>query len=830
MSQRTSTSFFVHNTVNRYSSQHSFSFSSLNSNERIARNRKSGQLLVFSKDFESLTKLPDDNNDESSVKTVKQSSRRESDASQNLSNEEDATISSICIDEAEAEKETEVSCLTKSTGLGDQSKEMMNYIKGLDQKFEILDRRLSEYHAAPPVVEQPANEFSAKEMEEKEAEIKELAGKNSTLEKENRSLSSELSSLKSDLAKEREKVKSTGVEFEQMKSLNESLKSDLDQYKEKNAYLSDEVLPRTEKKLENSLEELQKRKEMIDESSSKLQEYETKMKKIKSENKRLMKQVQEERANFQNLTADSRQSHEEQQRANEKKEAMIEEIQNSLTLTREELDNERSRNNEMVIELQNALLQVKSTMAEKKKIEKEFSDFKSDIMSKNKESSAAIRLVEKEREYLQKRLRETESQLKSVTEEKNEALLRLGTSDQREDELFQRLRESDRVRKELHARVMVLIGNIRVFVRVRPALPSELKASSGKNSEEIFKFSDGCGGLEGNKTSKYGCDDPTKNLLQVTEPMKDRGGLSQRQKKWSFGFDNVFDPSHSQEDLWEATEPLVQCAIDGFNVTLFAYGQTGSGKTYTMLGDGQSPADQGIIFRSIRKLFDAKAKIEELSKGDKAVSMSVELLEIYNEQVRDLLSPKTAGGNGREASLKISGNKAVGSIHQAVHDESDVFAILSKAQQRRTVKATQSNATSSRSHLLFTIEYTVTSKDGSTQVGKLNVCDLAGSERLSKSGAHVAGGSLLKETKHINLSLSNLSNVIEKLQAGDKNVPFRDSKLTSLLQNSLGGNSKTLCIICCNPLQAHFHETLCSLRFAAKINKVDLKSVQNFSA
>ena len=249
-----------------------------------------------------------------------------------------------------------------------------------------------------------------------------------------------------------------------------------------------------------------------------------------------------------------------------------------------------------------------------------------------------------------------------------------------------------------------------------------------------------------------------------------------------------------------------------------------------MLGDGQSLADQGIIFRSIRKLFDAKAKIEELSKGDKAVTMTVELLEIYNEQVRDLLSPKTAGGNGQETSLKVSGNKAVGSIHQAVHDEEDVFAILKKAQQRRTVKATASNATSSRSHLLFTIEYTITSKDGSTQVGKLNVCDLAGSERLSKSGAHVAGGSLLKETKHINLSLSSLSNVIEKLQAGDKNVPFRDSKLTSLLQNSLGGNSKTLCIICCNPLQAHFHETLCSLRFAAKINKVDLKSVQNFSA
>ena len=256
----------------------------------------------------------------------------------------------------------------------------------------------------------------------------------------------------------------------------------------------------------------------------------------------------------------------------------------------------------------------------------------------------------------------------------------------------------------------------------------------------------------------------------------------------------------------------------------------GSGKTFTMLGDSQSPGNEGIIFRSIRKLFEAKTKIEDLSQGDKSVTMTVELLEVYNEQVRDLLCSNPIGARGKEMSLKISGNKAVGSIQQPVANEADVFKILDKAQQRRTVKATSSNATSSRSHLLFTIQYKITSRDGTTQVGKLNVCDLAGSERLAKSGTNNVGGSLLKETKHINMSLSSLSNVIERLQAGDKNVPFRDSKLTNLLQNSLVGNSKTLCIICCNPLQTHFHETLCSLRFAAKINKVDLKSVQNFSA
>ncbi len=508
---------------------------------------------------------------------MKQGARCESDAvSSNTSNEhEENVISSICIDEKEEKRDSgEFSCLTKSTSHADSNKEMMSYIKGLDQKFELLDRRLSEFRPPQPVVEQPRSEITDKQMEEKDIEIKELSQQKSKLENENKNLSKQLESLKSDLLLEREKLISTGAKYKEMKSLNESLKVDLNECKEENSNLRDEVLPRTKKELENLLQELKKRQGVINQMSSKLREYETKMKNLKSENKRLTKEIQEEQSNFQTLSEDSRQSHEEQNLANEKKEAIIKEIKQSLALTKTELDNERSRNNEMVIELQNALLQVKNTMVEKERIEKQFSEFKTQIISKNKESNTAIRLVEEEREFLQKRLRETENKLKAVTEEKNDALMRLGTSDQREDELFNRLRESDRVRKELHSRVMVLIGNIRVFVRVRPPLPCELKDHCPKNAEPIFKFATGSGGLDGDKSSKYGCDDPTKNILKVIEPTKDRGGLPQRRKKWSFGFDNVFDPSQSQEDVWEATEPLVQCAIDGFNVTLFAYGQT----------------------------------------------------------------------------------------------------------------------------------------------------------------------------------------------------------------------------------------------------------------
>jgi kinesin family protein C1 len=528
--------------------------------------------------LESLTRLPpggsgDDNLEESSMKTVKQQSRKESDAGPNNSSndQEENAISSILIDGTGQERDTEEFSVLTDPNHGEHSKEMMNVIKGLDQKFELLDRRLSEFRPPQSVVEQSSNQITAEELEEKTTQIKDLSQTKSKLEKQNKNLGLELSSLKSDLSAERERLISIGAKLEQTKSLNESLKMDLNECKENYAYLNDKVIPRTERELQNSLEELKKRQKIINQTSSRFLEYETTMKKLKSEKERLLKETQEEKDHFQTLNKDSHQAQQEQQLENEKKDQIIKEIQQSLTLTKKELDDERSLNNENMIELQNVLLQLKNMMLEKEKLEKQFSDFKHEIVTKNKESNAAVRVVEEEKVLLQNRLKDVENKLKSVSEEKNNALIRLGTSDQREDELFHKLRESDFVRKELHARVMVLIGNIRVFVRVRPPLPNEVEAS---NAEQIFKFSSESGTFDEKKSSKYGCDDPTKNVLHVKEPFKDRGGLSQRRKKWSFGFDSVFDPSHSQEDLWEATEPLVQCAIDGFNVTLFAYGQT----------------------------------------------------------------------------------------------------------------------------------------------------------------------------------------------------------------------------------------------------------------
>jgi kinesin family protein C1 len=240
--------------------------------------------------------------------------------------------------------------------------------------------------------------------------------------------------------------------------------------------------------------------------------------------------------------------------------------------------------------------------------------------------------------------------------------------------------------------------------------------------------------------------------------------------------------------------------------------------------------DRGLIPRAVTKLFEAKREIEH--GGQELVNISVEMLEIYNEEVRDLLE-YNAGPDGQLIKLKLSSNEAVGNVKVNARDEQEVGGILKLAQERRCVKATKVNAESSRSHLLFTIHFngsSVGDASVSTRSGCLHIVDLAGSERLDKSGSH---GALLTEAKHINTSLSALALVIEKLQARKKtdseHIPYRDSKLTYLLRNSLGGDSKTLAIVCCSPHQSHFNESLNSIRFAAKASKVELKEANTLA-
>jgi len=406
---------------------------------------------------------------------------------------------------------------------------------------------------------------------------------------------------------------------------------------------------------------------------------------------------------------------------------------------------------------------------------------------------------------------------RSTIKEKDNGLANFNV---RESDLLRQIVLQDEVRRSLHNKVIQLSGNIRVFVRVRPTIPSE--EATAKTANSPFSFPSV---LDKNTPASSAVsvgDDLTKRFVVATEPPKDRGGLSQRKKTLKFGFDNVFTPTNTQDDVWEATEPLVQCAVDGYNTCVFAYGQTGSGKTYTILGNSKN---KGIVTQAVKKLFGAKHMLEETSQGGTTVEISVELLEVYNEQVRDLVSTKESDGSGKRLNISVNSNEAIGNTVHVAANEEEVSAILATAQKRRCVKATKSNEESSRSHLIFTMNFIVRNSSGERK-SKLHICDLAGSERLSKSQAV---GSTRKETQHINKSLSTLSNVIEKLQQKSSHVPFRESKLTYLLRNSLGGDSKTLAIVCCNPLAEHFPETTCSLRFAQKLNKVELQAVGSIS-
>eukprot|EP00934_Nitzschia_sp_Nitz4_P003577 Nitzschia sp. Nitz4//scaffold7_size249615//46813//49980//NITZ4_001150-RA/size249615-processed-gene-0.180-mRNA-1//-1//CDS//3329558361//3567//frame0 len=845
--------------------------------KRIRRARTSGQLMVFSPTFRD----PKDQNSQSPESATNGSINTSIDTN-TLDGKGSESEAQVSFDSHMARTEElllnnaklEAQIAKLEHDIAEQRSREFNERESHEKKMQQLSAELSsrsaEVDSLKEALEASHNEAN-REAERLQLLINELAQDKKDLErklkageKRESKLQTKLEELdlnfkdeKTELIEERrvaeQNAKELQTRFESLQDENRHLQVENDKLEKKLDILENTLLAEADDQLQEAkrqCDELRKSEEGL---RSQLAEAGQQVASLETNMEQVIHEQEEERKNFQTLNEDSGKAFEQLNKELESKDKHIKNLENELeesaskqasesaetvaiskklTIVQKEMQKE-------IVVLKNALLDTEAKLgAEAQRsssLEVELhkarnqilqdKEFRREAEANNTEKVASIH-------QLQQRISTLEAMLSTSETKCAEISNRLVTFDQREEALLAKLMEGDRVRRGLHNRVMQLSGNIRVYVRVRPALPFDTcvvgnaKTGESVEPEDMFRFP-GMGGLENNSSSAFGADDVTKNLVEVTEPKKDRGGLSERRKRWTFGFDNIFTPTHGQEDIWEATEPLVQSAVDGYNVTIFAYGQTGSGKSYTMLGEGNH---DGIVSRAVRKLFQAKNEIVELSKGKSTVDISVELLEVYNENVRDLLV-SSSDIDGKGVSLKVKANEAVGSRIEPAHAVQDVERILAKAQSRRCVKATASNAVSSRSHMLFTIYFKVTSKDGSVRTGKLNVCDLAGSERLGKSHAneHV-GGALMKETKHINTSLSVLSNVIEKLQAGGSNIPYRESKLTYLLQNSLGGNSKTLAIVCCNPMQAHFHETLCSLRFAAKVNKVDLKAIANFKA
>jgi kinesin family protein C2/C3 len=337
-------------------------------------------------------------------------------------------------------------------------------------------------------------------------------------------------------------------------------------------------------------------------------------------------------------------------------------------------------------------------------------------------------------------------------------------------------------RKKLHNIIQELKGNIRVFMRCRPPTNREIE-QFGNDAQCVSFLGPG-------------------EVRVVNE--------KNREKTWEF--DEVFDWNTSQEQVYADVSQLVTSVLDGFNVCIFAYGQTGSGKTFTMMG----PSDnRGVNTRALEELFQKT----NARAGEWTDTITVSILEVYNEEIRDLLADHRSDD---KLQVKIGefGNFVPGLSQVPVNDNEQVLRLIATADRNRASAVTNMNEHSSRSHMMLTVN--LVSEFHPTGVlyrGKLNLVDLAGSERLDKSGAV---GQALKEAQNINKSLSALGDVIAARAQKQAHIPFRNSTLTYLLQDSLSQDSKTLMIVCASPILYNAEETFCSLNFASRVRTVEL--------
>mmetsp|Transcript_2467 Transcript_2467/g.5648 ORF Transcript_2467/g.5648 Transcript_2467/m.5648 type:complete len:974 (+) Transcript_2467:1-2922(+) len=298
----------------------------------------------------------------------------------------------------------------------------------------------------------------------------------------------------------------------------------------------------------------------------------------------------------------------------------------------------------------------------------------------------------------------------------------------------------------------------------------------------------------------------------------------------NFTFDRVFQEDSCQEDVYNyCAKPLVQDVLDGYNCTIFAYGQTGSGKTHTMMGPegGKASAHgiedlRGVVPRIAEDIFHSMTNAE---MGTEFI-IKVSFVEIYMERIRDLLNPSARNQNLRVRDVRGRGVVIEGAEEVYVSSTKELLKVAAKGNASRAIASTRMNQDSSRSHSVFmiTVAQRQTQSTQLSRTGKLFLVDLAGSEMVKKTGAT---SGVLEEAKTINRSLSALGNVIKALVEGAKHVPYRDSKLTRCLQDSLGGNSKTSLIITCSGFSYNSTETLSTLRFGTRAKRIKNKPKVN---
>ena len=348
--------------------------------------------------------------------------------------------------------------------------------------------------------------------------------------------------------------------------------------------------------------------------------------------------------------------------------------------------------------------------------------------------------------------------------------------------LTQKLKNEKYLRRKIHNRYMYLRGNLRVMCRVRPFLPSE-KINKKSQMETMIINNDSISICQENKQEK------------------------------NFEYDYIFDTKSTQKDVYEEVTLLIQSMVQGNNICIIAYGQTCTGKTYTI--QGPNSKNPGIVPRAERELF---LILNNFSKSNyfESIRLSLTIIEIYNEQIYNLLEESTPNLTMYE---DASGNLIIPDLNPiSINNFDEANKLFKLAARFRHTSSTEYNDRSSRSHCIFSFQLKLTGKDGRIIRSTLHIIDLAGSERISKSQSK--DEKLRKESICINLSLHSLSTVLNSIALKANHIPYRDSKLTHFLKDSLNENYNILLILLVSPNVKDISETISTLQFGERIVKI----------
>lgn len=335
--------------------------------------------------------------------------------------------------------------------------------------------------------------------------------------------------------------------------------------------------------------------------------------------------------------------------------------------------------------------------------------------------------------------------------------------------------------------------NMQVVLRVRPSSGREME----QNQRNIIRVAD-------NSTIIFDPDEDEDEFFFHGAKQTHRDITKRINKKLTMVFDRVFNSASTNDDVFQfAMRPLVGSVMEGYNCSAFVYGATGAGKTYTMLGNEETP---GIAYLTMRELFEQIGTLSDERKFDIGISY----LEVYNEQVMNLLTKSGPLKLREDASGVLVG----GLVLTPIFNADELLSLLALGNKNRTQHPTDANSESSRSHAIFQVHIRMTNRTtGQKRMVKLSMIDLAGSERGSSTKCI---GQRFKEGASINKSLLALGNCINKLADGSKHIPYRDSNMTRILKDSLGGNCRTVMIANISPSSLTYEDTYNTLKYASR--------------